>query len=315
MALQAGVNSSKVLILVGAGLTGSVLVRNGQLSGLIAQLQELLKGVDDVQILPGGYDASLIAAQIRQLSQEIRDLTLSHPVTIFNANSSSSGSFTSCLLPAAAIGAMGYCYMWWKGWSFSDVMFVTKRNMANAVATVSKQLENVHETLASTKRHLTKRLEGLDLRLEEHNELGQLISDDVNEVKSNLSLIGCDIDVIHKMISDLEGKLKLVEGKQDLTNSGLWYLCQFADGFNERPNGYKDIEEPTTRKAVTHEDKSLKGLQFIATTRDTAENSPVITKKVGLNSSNEETVSKPRIYRSFPVGISLSKGITGFACD
>jgi hypothetical protein len=33
-------------------------------------------------------------------------------------------------------------------WSFSDLMFATKKNLANAVATVSKQLENVHETLA-----------------------------------------------------------------------------------------------------------------------------------------------------------------------
>lgn len=35
-----------------------------------------------------------------------------------------------------------------QGWSFSDVMYVTRHNMANAVATVSKQLETVHETLA-----------------------------------------------------------------------------------------------------------------------------------------------------------------------
>lgn len=35
-----------------------------------------------------------------------------------------------------------------QGWSLSDVMFVTKNNMANAVATVSKQLEHVSETLA-----------------------------------------------------------------------------------------------------------------------------------------------------------------------
>lgn len=35
-----------------------------------------------------------------------------------------------------------------QGWSLSDVMYVTKHNMANAVATVSKQLEHVHETLA-----------------------------------------------------------------------------------------------------------------------------------------------------------------------
>lgn len=44
---------------------------------------------------------------------------------------------------------------WWsyelltnQGWSLSDVMFVTKHNMANAVATVSKQLEHVHEAVA-----------------------------------------------------------------------------------------------------------------------------------------------------------------------
>lgn len=34
-----------------------------------------------------------------------------------------------------------------QGWSFSDMMFVTKHNMANAVASVSKQLDNVTEAL------------------------------------------------------------------------------------------------------------------------------------------------------------------------
>ncbi|XP_028755849.1 uncharacterized protein LOC114715216 [Neltuma alba] len=142
-------------------------------------------------------------------------------------------SCASYLLPAAAIGVMGYCYVRWKGWSFSDVMFVTKRNMANGVATVTKQLENVNETLASTRRHLTKKLEVLDLKVEEQNELTQLIANDVNEVKSNLSQIGGDFELIRQMISGLEGKLKLVESKQDITNSGLWYLCQLADGFKE----------------------------------------------------------------------------------
>lgn len=52
----------------------------------------------------------------------------------------------------------GICYIFVKnkyalpdspqGWSFSDVMYVTKHNMANAVASVSKQLENVSEALA-----------------------------------------------------------------------------------------------------------------------------------------------------------------------
>ncbi|XP_004502160.1 uncharacterized protein [Cicer arietinum] len=314
MALQVAPSSSKVLILVGAGLASSVVLNSGQLSSVIAQLQELLKGVDQVEISTGGYDASVIAAQVRQLAQEIRELTLSRPVTIFNENSSSTGGLASYLLPAAAIGAMGYCYMRWRQWSFSDVMFVTRKNMANAVATVSKQLENVHETLASTKRHLTKRLEGLDLELEKQNELGQLISTDVNGVKLDLSEIGCDVELMHQMISGLEGKLKLFEDNQYLTESGVQYLCQIVDGLNNGPNGrgYKEIAKPT----MALEEKAPKGLQFIAETTDSIENSPIITKKVGLNFSNEKlSVSKSRIHRAYPVGISVSKGITDLALD
>ncbi|KAI9082404.1 hypothetical protein K1719_035827 [Acacia pycnantha] len=316
MALQAGVQTSKILILVGAGLTGSVVLRSGRLSDLIAQLQELLKGVDEAEISPGRYDTTVIAAQIRQLAQEIRELTLSNPVTIFNGNSSSNGSFASYILPAAAIGALGYCYMWWKGWSFSDVMFVTKRNMANAVATVTKQLENVHETLASTRRHLTKKLEGLDLKVEEHNELTQLIAHDVNDVKSNLSQIGGDFDLIHEMIAGLEGKLKLVESKQDITNSGLWYLCELADQFKEQPNS-KTFKEVSTELA-SHSTKalegkpSLKGLQFITETTITAEKSVSDTNKGGLSFANEKgPILRTRIHRSFPVNISVGKDIIG----
>ncbi|XP_054797840.1 uncharacterized protein LOC129302939 [Prosopis cineraria] len=316
MALQAGVQTSKILILVGAGLTGSVVLRSGRLSDLIQQLQELLKGVDEAEISPGRYDTAAIAAQIRQLAQEIRELTISNPVTIFNGNSSSNGSYASYILPAAAIGAMGYCYMWWKGWSFSDVMFVTKRNMANAVATVSKQLENVHETLASTRRHLTKKLEVLDLKVEGHNELTQLIANDVTEVKSNLSQIGGDFELIHEMISSLEGKLKLVESKQDITNSGLWYLCQLADGFKEQPNSkiFKEVStELASHSTMALEGKSsLKGLQFITETTDTVQKSVTHTKKGGLSFANEkEPLSRARIHRSFPVNVSLGRDIIG----
>ncbi|XP_031262082.1 uncharacterized protein LOC116120269 isoform X2 [Pistacia vera] len=239
MALQAGVQTSKVLVLLGAGLTGSIVLRSGRLSELIAQLQELLKGVNEVEISPFKYDSALLLAQIQQLSQEIKELTLSSPVTIFNGNSSSSGSYASYLMPAAALGAMGYCYMWWKGLSFSDLLFVTKHNMVNAVATVSKQLEHVSEAVASTKRNLSKRLESVDWKLEEQMETSKLITNDVNTMKSNLSEIGFDIEKIHQMVSEMEGKLQLLESKQDMSNSGLLYLCHYAgslkDALNTKP--------------------------------------------------------------------------------
>ncbi|KAI3497254.1 hypothetical protein L1887_39739 [Cichorium endivia] len=314
MAMQTGVSTSKVLILVGAGLTSSVILRSGKLSDVISELQELMKGVNEVEISPGKYDSAALAAQIRQLAQEIRELSLSRPVTIFNGNSTSSGSYSSYLMPAAAIGAMGYCYMWWKGLSLSDVMFVTKNNMANAVSTVSKQLENVSDALASTKRHLSKRLENLDWKLDEQKEISTLISNDVNDVRSNLNQIGYDIDMIHQMVAGLEGKIDLIEGKQDMTNSGLYYLCQVAGGIKDGINAklFQDIEAKLGEQSkITYEDTSLKGLQFLTETNDLDPKKKVVLKKSSTNVKKNDDNSKSRFHRRYPVGLSLAKDMMG----
>lgn len=296
-------------------MTSSVILRSGRLSDVIAQLQELLKGVNEAEISPNTPHTAILSAQIRQLAQEIRELTISRPVTIFNENSASSGSFASYIMPAAALGAMGYCYMWWKGWSFSDLMFVTKHNMANAVATVSKQLEHVSEALASTKKHLTKKLENLDWKVEEQKELSKLIANDVNEVKSNLSQIGLDFEIIHQMVSGLEGKVDILESKQDLTNSGILHLCQIAQGFKQGQNFdllQVDSSKVQELPALSYEDKSLQGLKFIVETKDasTMEKSMISTKNHDID---ENFVAKraplvTRIHRSHP-GIAVTRGL------
>ncbi|XP_050382511.1 uncharacterized protein LOC126799358 [Argentina anserina] len=318
MALQtgSGISTSQVLVLVGAGLTSSIILRNGKLSDLLAQLQELCKGVNEVEILPEKFDSSVLRAQIQKLSEEIRELTVAGPVAIYNGNSDS-GSYASYLIPVAALGAMGYCYMKWKGWSLSDVMYVTKHNMANAVATVSKQLETVHETLAITRRHLTKKLEELDWKVEEQRETTHLIANGVNEVKSNLSQIEFDVDAIHQLVSGLEGKVELLESKQDITNAGLWYLCQVAEGSKDRPEAktIQDVSAKLTKHLTfTSEDKSLKGLQFIAETKDTSVVEKSTTRMETNDPSNfsgqKVSAMKTRIHRSFPVGISLHRNMT-----
>ncbi|KAB2034679.1 hypothetical protein ERO13_D04G084248v2 [Gossypium hirsutum] len=45
MAMQTGVGLSKILILAGAGYTGTVLLKNGKLSDILGELQSLLKGL------------------------------------------------------------------------------------------------------------------------------------------------------------------------------------------------------------------------------------------------------------------------------
>lgn len=309
--MQTGISSSKVLILVGAGLTSSIILRNGRLSEVLSEIQELIKGINEVEISPDRYDASILAAQIRQLAQEVRDLTLSRPVTIVNGESSS-GGLASYIMPAAAVGAMGYCYMWWKGWSFSDVMFVTKRNMANAVTNVSKQLEQVSAALASTKRHLSHRLENLDWKLDEQKETSKLIMNEVNGVKTNLSQIAFDIESIQKMALRLEGKIGVLEHKQDVTNAGVWYLCQVAggikDGLNAKCFQEAEAKLPPAQSFLTFsEDKSLMGLQFLT---ESLKPSDAEDSKANIslpNENNEKPLKSTALHRFNPGTISLRK--------
>ncbi|KAL6543887.1 hypothetical protein OROGR_010384 [Orobanche gracilis] len=318
MAMQTGVASSKVLILVGAGLTGSIVLRTGNLSDLISHLQELIKKFDDAETSPGKYDAAILAAQVRQLAKEIKELSFSNPITIFNGNSPSSGSYASYILPTAAVGAMGYCYMRWKGWSFSDIMFVTKNNMAKAVASVSKQLENVSEALASTKKHLTKRLENLDWKLDEQREISKVVANDVTEVRSNLNQIGYDINLINEMVSGLEEKIELLESNQDMTNSGLLYLCQVAGNIKDGQSSkvIQDVGAKLLDKStVVPEGERINGLQCIV---GSDESSTIQRTTSGQDGKDVDNISarkvpftKMRIHRSYPVGLSFTRNILG----
>lgn len=48
------------------GVSGSIVLRHGRLSDLIAQLQELLKGAEGVESTPYSYkyDSAALAAQV-----------------------------------------------------------------------------------------------------------------------------------------------------------------------------------------------------------------------------------------------------------
>ncbi|KAL1805411.1 uncharacterized protein LOC108200064 [Daucus carota subsp. sativus] len=225
MAMQAGMGFSKIIILVGAGYTGTLLLNNGKLSDLLGDIQSLVKGYEN-KGEDGESDA--IATQVRRLAMEVRQLASARQITILNGGSG--GKMTSLVVPVAAVGALGYGYMWWKGLSFSDLMYVTKQSMSNAVSNLTKHLEHVSDVLAETKRHLTQRIENLDGKVDEQIEISKLIKNEVSDVRADLSDMGYDLDTIHAMVSGLDGKILTLERKQDLANKGILYLVNFVDG-------------------------------------------------------------------------------------
>ncbi|XP_078163165.1 golgin family A protein (DUF1664) [Carex rostrata] len=313
MAMHSGAATSKVLIALGtAGLAGSIVLRNGQLSDVLAQILDLSKGVNEGEVSPGHIDMALLAAQIRHLAQEVRDLTASRPVTILTGDSDSRGTIASYLLPAAAIGAVGYCYMKLKGLSFSDVMFVTKQHMANAVASVSKQLEQVADALAATKRHLTQRLENLDGKIDEQHEVSKAIMHEVNDVKTDLSQIGFDIESIQQMVAALEGKVGSLEKKQDMANAGIWYLCQVAGGIKDGIHAkfFQEASEklkPSHALTFSEAAEKLKGLHILSEDAKPEESIELDLKKgVVEEKDSEKLIAKG----NFPTGRAIHRTYT-----
>ncbi|XP_022857155.1 uncharacterized protein LOC111378220 [Olea europaea var. sylvestris] len=142
----------------------------------------------------------------------------------------------------------------------------------------------------------------------------------VSKVRSNLNQIGYDINIIHEMVSGLEGKIELLESKQDKTNSGLYYLCQVAENIKGGSND-KKIKDVDTKlleqsRVLRIEDRT-KGLQFIVGNDESnkMQKTPVKMDDQKLADVPAKNVSNPkmRIHRSYPVGLSFAADVYGLA--
>ncbi|XP_076956421.1 uncharacterized protein LOC143631592 [Bidens hawaiensis] len=216
MAMQVGMGFSKIIIIFGVGYTGTLLLSNGKLSDLFSELKAKVNGNE-----PEGD----IAGQLRRLAMDVRQLASPRQITVLNGGSSV--DVTSLVIPAAALGTLGYGYMWWKGYSFSDLMYVTKSNITNAISNLKTNLEQVSDAIAAAKKHLSQRVENLDGKVDKHVEISKSIKTEVNDVKDNLSQLDYSLGALKDMVS---GMIMTLEEKQEFARRGVQYLCNKFDG-------------------------------------------------------------------------------------
>ncbi|KAL5722627.1 hypothetical protein ACHQM5_006127 [Ranunculus cassubicifolius] len=287
MAMHAGIGISRLLLLAGAGYSGTVMLSNGKLSDLLGHLQELIKGIEK----KGGAtnsEADAITAEVQRLAAVVRDMASSRQITILNSDSGRAGNLSCLVMPAAVLGAAGYGYMWLKGYSFSDLMYVTKHNMNAAVESMTKHLEQVSEKIAATKKHLTQRIQGLDDKLDEQKEMSKLIKNEVTDVRTDLSQINFDLDTLQRLVSGLDGKIMSLEDKQDIANAGVYYLCNFVAGKDGKTADImKTLPKPNKPRVIGYEAPSLNGLKQIADTMAAAQ----IDKSTNVPRSLSRTAS------------------------
>lgn len=230
MMAQAGFSLTRVILLVGTGVAGSVVLRNGRLSEILGELQELLEKGGTGKGGGGGVDLGINNAlnEVRLLTMQVRELGSQRSITVLNGGSGQAG-VSGLIVPAATVGALGYGYMWWKGISFADLMYVTKQNMANVVSSMTKHLEQVQSSLAAAKKHLTQRIEKLDDKLDQQKALSGQIKDDVTGARLKLENIGSEIKNIKELVWGLDEKMDSMEAKQNFSCAGVMYLCQFIE--------------------------------------------------------------------------------------
>ncbi|TKY69720.1 hypothetical protein E2542_SST06002 [Spatholobus suberectus] len=283
MAMQSGIGISKILIIAGAGYTGTVLIKNGKLSDLIGELQLLVKGLEKSGDQAEGDYADAVAAQVRRLASEVRQLTSNRPITVLNGGSEQ-GNLSSLVVPCAALGALGYGYMWWKGISFSDLMYVTKRNMEKAVADLTKKLQHASDVIADAKKHLTQRIQNLDDKMLKQNELARSIKDEVAGVRSTITNFHDDLGLLQQTVETLDGRLATLSCKQDYANYGLSYLIDFVHGKTRKMPEFLQLEQ----QKLSGKSPNLlayKGTPNLKGLKDIAE-----TLSIGLDKSASDTI-------------------------
>ncbi|XP_014521376.1 uncharacterized protein LOC106778011 isoform X2 [Vigna radiata var. radiata] len=284
MAMHSGIGISKILFIAGAGYTGTVLIKNGKLSDLIGDLQLLVKGLEKSGDQEGESEyADAIAAQVRRLANEVRQLTSSRPITVLNGGSGQS-NLSSLVAPAAALGALGYGYMWWKGISFSDLMYVTKQSMEKAVADLTKKLQHASDVIADAKKHLIQRIQNLDDKMLKQINLARSTKDEVAGVRNTITSLHEDLGFLQQTVEQMDERLTTLSSKQDYANYGLAYLIDFVHGKGQKMP--EILQEQLKISGKSPNLLTFKGAPNVKGLKDIAE-----TLSIGLDRSASDTIT------------------------
>ncbi|KAL6557103.1 hypothetical protein OROMI_017453 [Orobanche minor] len=233
MALPLG----KLTLLVGAGLVGTVLAKEGRVSnvsdffsGAFKIVFKQLRKDDSAASSPKPRNDSLVQ-EVNTLRQMLQSLAQERSVTIVTGDRSASGKYGMVVI----VVVVGYGYVWWKGWRLSDMMFATRHGLNDACASVAKQLENVYSSISTTRKHLSSRIDRVDCKIDECTDNTVATREEVSELRVDVKLIGSDVQSVHHVVRSLETKICRIEGRQVVfTNemtSGVGKLVNFVKNF------------------------------------------------------------------------------------
>ncbi|XP_010530559.1 PREDICTED: uncharacterized protein LOC104807139 [Tarenaya hassleriana] len=215
----------KLTLLVGAGLVGSVIAKEGLLdvssfiSGAFKIVLRQLKQDEPAKPAKKPHSDTLLA-QVNSLRQELQLLASNRSITIVSTGGSGGRNYGVVIV----IAVVGYGYVWWKGWKLADFMFGTRRSLSDACNNIAKQLEGVYSSISATKRQLSSRIDRVDSSLDEIEGITKETGKEVTELRDGAARINDDVRSVRYVVETLESKINRIEGKQDITLKGVGTL-------------------------------------------------------------------------------------------
>ncbi|CAD6240166.1 unnamed protein product [Miscanthus lutarioriparius] len=272
--VQAGMGLGRLVLLVGIGAVGGpIAARSGKLGELLRDLQESLRekgaGLESAAV---NDDINIVAKALAKLTNEVHHIATRPIIQVDTGN----GAGSALIVPAAAVGTVGYCYMWWK------------HNMANAVASMTKHLEQVQSSLAAAKKHLSQRIQHVDDKLEQQKEISVQIRDQVTGAKLKIKNIGSDMDNIKNMVMGLDEKMDSIEAKQNYSCVAVDYLCQFIEKrVDKLPEQLEGLQQTVKRIGYKSSElpPGLGGFGQLLSTESANPCSRRMLRSAGLNSA------------------------------
>ncbi|KAA3463436.1 ATP-dependent helicase/deoxyribonuclease subunit B [Gossypium australe] len=291
MALPLG----KLSIIVGAGIVGSILAKEGRMSGV----SDFVSGAFKIAFRQLKHDDSTLSnkprndylmAQVNSLRQELQILASNRPITIVTGQ----GTGTSKYSIIVVVVVVGYGYVWWKGWRLPNMMFATRRSLSDARDAIAKQLES------ATKRQLSSRIEGVDNRLHEIADITATTHEEVTLLQDQSKKLNTNVQSVRYVVQTLESKIKRIEGKQDMTNEGVNWLCDYAQTIEQN--------RPTDHTQALPANSSRPALEAPTKTPSRSGSLPPILPVEPPSPSSGSSNGTPKVQRS-PRHVISSSGL------
>ncbi|KAF5181457.1 hypothetical protein FRX31_028959 [Thalictrum thalictroides] len=179
-----------------------------------------------------GISSGLMIVKLTGLSDKITEFQVHSIKEELRKDLENSGSI-ALIGPVLTLGAVGYTIK-----CLLDVStpFLTKRNSARALSSVTRYLEKKFAALSEKMKDLTEQLESYK-KLYEKKEMSKLIRNEVLDARQNVSQIsGNDVDLLEKMISDLVGivsEVSITDRDQEYSDFLYSLVMEEGCGFDE----------------------------------------------------------------------------------